>query len=34
MLKKILNFVGGQVALAYIIAFLILVIAMIYIGFF
>ncbi len=34
MLKKILNLVGGQVALAYIIAFLILVIAMIYVGFF
>ena len=34
MFKKILDFVGGQVALAYIIAFLILVISMVYIGFF
>jgi hypothetical protein len=34
MLKKILDFVGGQVALAYIIAFSILFISMIYIGFF
>jgi len=34
MLEKILNFVGGQVALAYLVAFLILFMSLIYIGFF